>query len=173
MPRLLQSALFWLTLLLRGVGMDAQQPTFHDALLDHLAGRWVLQGTIAKKPTTHDVEAEWVMAHQYLRIHEVSRELNPDGTPQYEATVYVGWDEPAARYTCAWLDVYGGSFMSIGNAKRSGDTIPFIFQDREPGEGFRTTFVYHSAADTWDWIMDNESKGVLRPFARLTLARPK
>jgi len=31
----------------------AQQPTFHDQLLDHLAGDWVLQGTIAgKKPPT-------------------------------------------------------------------------------------------------------------------------
>jgi hypothetical protein len=52
----------------------AQQPTFHDALLDHLAGSWVLQGTIAGRPTTHDITAEWVLAHQYLRLQEVSRE---------------------------------------------------------------------------------------------------
>ncbi len=142
-------------------------------LLDHLAGRWVLQGTIAKKQTTHDVDADWVLAHHYLRIREVSRELNPDGTPQYEAAVYVGWDEPAAQYTCAWLDVYSGSFMSIGAGKRSGDTIPFVFKDREPGEGFRTTFVYHPAADTWDWAMDNDRKGILTPFARLTLTLAK
>src|SRR5579872_4632366 len=45
-----------------GVGLAfGQQPTFHDPLLDHLAGNWVLQGTIAGKETTHDVEAAWVL----------------------------------------------------------------------------------------------------------------
>jgi hypothetical protein len=30
-------------------------------LLDHLAGQWILQGTIAGKRTTHDVQVEWVL----------------------------------------------------------------------------------------------------------------
>jgi len=69
----------WLTL---GAGfVFGQQSTFHDQLLDHLTGTWVLQGTIMGKETTHDVAAEWVLGHQYVRIHEVSREKNSQGLP--------------------------------------------------------------------------------------------
>lgn len=52
-------------------------------LLEHMTGHWVLRGTIAKKPTVHDVDAAWVAQHRYLQIHEVSREKNADGQPQY------------------------------------------------------------------------------------------
>ena len=149
-----------------------QQPTFQDALLDHLAGRWLLKGTVAGKPTTHDVEAVWVMEHQYLRIHEVSRELNPKGKPAYEATIYVGWDAPNSQYACVWLDIYGGiAPTSLGTAKRIGDTIPFVFRDKT--DAFHTTFAYHSADDSWDWKLDNVDKGALLPFARVTLTRVK
>ena len=51
----------------------AQQPAAMNAqvqLLDHLAGNWVLQGTIAGKPTTHDVQAEWVLNREYLLLRE-------------------------------------------------------------------------------------------------------
>src|SRR5208282_4812975 len=41
----------------------AQQPPVQSPLLDHLAGKWVLQGTIAGQETTHDVDADWVLDH--------------------------------------------------------------------------------------------------------------
>jgi len=146
----------------------AQQPTLHDEFLDHLAGRWVLQGTIAGKKTTHDVDAQWVMQHQYLRIHEVSRELNPQGEPAYEATVYVGWNQAISQYGCVWLDTYGGLLpVSLANAKRNGNEIPFLFRDEH--RVFHTTFRYHPDAGTWDWDMDSETTGKLTPFARLIL----
>jgi hypothetical protein len=166
-------AVLSITLAVAGAGhASAQQPTFQDALLDHLAGRWLLKGTVAGKPTTHDVEAVWVMEHQYLRIHEVSRELNPKGEPAYEATVYVGWDAPNSQYGCVWLDTYGGvAPISLGTAKRVGDTIPFVFRDK--AGAFHTTFAYHSTDNSWDWKLDNEDKGALLPFARVTLTRVK
>jgi hypothetical protein len=36
---------------------------------------------------------------------------------------------------------------------------------------FHTTFVYNRASDSWQWHMDNDSSGVRRPFARVTLTR--
>jgi len=36
---------------------------------------------------------------------------------------------------------------------------------------FHTTFVYDRATDSWQWHMDNDSVGVCRPFARVTLTR--
>lgn len=147
-----------------------QQPTFHDALLDKLAGNWLLTGTIMGKQTTHDVAADWVVDHQYLRIHEVSREKNSQGQPEYEAMVFVGWDQNAAQYVCIWLDTYGGmNETSLGRAKRTGDVIPFLFKDKD--STFHTQFIYHPEADDWEWRMDSEEKGGMKPFARLTLKR--
>lgn len=148
----------------------AQQPAFHDALLDHLAGSWVLQGTVTGKQTTHDVTAEWVLAHQYLRVNEVSREKKDNGEPAYQAMVFIGWDEKASQYVCFWLDNYGGAFDStIGHAKRDGDEIAFLF--RYPEGPFHTTFAYDPKTDTWQWRMDAEDKGVLKPFSRVKLTR--
>ncbi len=148
----------------------AQQPTFHDDLLDKLAGNWLLQGTIMGKQTTHDVAAEWVVEHQYLRIHEVSREKNAQGQPGYEAMVFVGWDQAAGEYVCIWLDTYGGmNATSLGHAKRNGDVIPFLFKDKD--STFHTQFIYHPEASNWEWRMDSEEKTGMKPFARLTLTR--
>jgi hypothetical protein len=150
----------------------AQQPTFTDSLLDRFVGRWVLTGTIAGKTTTHDVTAEWVLGHQYLRFHEASRETDAAGQPQYQDDVYIGWDGQARRYCLVWLDVYGSvTPQSLGTATRSGDALPFVFHDEHGAENFHTTFAYDRAADRWNWVMDNVRDGQPRPFARLTMTR--
>ena len=127
----------------------AQQTAFRDSLLDRLAGRWVMQGTIAEGRTTHDVTAEWVLAHQYLRIHEVSREKDAKGAAAYEAMVFIGWDPDSSEYACLWLDSTGGGGLSapvIGHAKRGGDEIPFVFRSPD-GSAFHTTFAYDRTTD--------------------------
>ena len=124
---------------------SAQGPTRKDPLLDRLAGTWILQGTIAGQETTHDIESEWVLSHEYLRFHETSREKNAQGQPAYEAIVFIEWDEPSNEYKCLWLDSTAG--------------------------GVHTTFAYNRATDTWIWLIDNESGGKLTPFARVKLTR--
>ena len=157
--------------LILGAGLAfGQQPTFQDQLLDHLAGNWVLQGTIAGKDTTHDLEAAWVLGHQYVLIHEVSREKNSQGLPAYEAMVFVGWDQAAAEYVCTWLDTFGGMYdTAIGRAKRDGNEIHFVFNDKD--SIFHTRFVYHPETGNWEWLMDSEEKGAVKPFARVKLTR--
>jgi hypothetical protein len=153
----------------------AQQPTFHDALLDSLVGHWVLTGTIGKKTTTHDVTATWVLNHQYLEFQEISREKNKDGTPVYEAAVYIAWDQPTSEYVCAFLDVFGDiSTESFGHAPRKGDSIALVFQDRKDTGKFHNTLTYRRADDSWTMNMDQEDpKGKLTPFARTTLTKAK
>ena len=154
MKKLLASAAFSLALGALAVGQQPQ-PTFHDELLDHFQGSWVLQGTIAGKETTHDITNDWVLNHQYFRIHEVSREKNAQGNPAYEAI---------------WLDIWGGfGKATVGYAPRSGDEIRFLFNDGK--SDFHTTFLYDRKADTWEWRMDNEENGKLKPFARVKLTR--
>jgi hypothetical protein len=151
----------------------ADEPPLQDPLLDHLVGTWVLQGTIAGQETTHDVVAEWVLGHQYVRLHEVSRERDATGRPAYEAIVFVGWDSTSRRYPCLWLDSTGGGGLSaqaIGHAPRGADTLAFRFE-AGAGGAFHTTFAYSRDTDSWRWTMDGEDHGKLQPFARVKLTR--
>jgi len=144
-----------------------------DSLFDRLIGRWVLQGTIARQPTTHDVSFEWMLGREYVRMYEVSRERGPTGAPAYEAVVLFGRDPHSGEYACLWLDNTGAGAFDPGGVGRGavvGDSIPFLF-NYSATDRFHTTFVYDRARDAWQWHMDNDSAGVRRPFARVTLTR--
>lgn len=140
-------------------------------LLDRLVGRWVLEGKIAGKTTTHDVVASWVLNGQYVQLHEVSRERDAQGRPAYEALVYLTWEPSRGEYSCLWLDSTSNVGLSngvVGRAKPSGDELRLLFKFAD-GSTFHTTFAYDRKADAWQWKMDGEEKGQLAPFARVTL----
>jgi hypothetical protein len=149
----------------------AQSPSLQDPLLDHMIGQWVLHGTIDGQETTHDVTAEWVLNHEYVRLHEFSRERTGQGQPAYEAIVFIGRDSPSGGFACLWLDSTGGGGLSaqaIGHAKPGSDEITFLF--RLKNSVFHTTFAYSKSANTWQWLMDDEEAGKLQPFARVKLS---
>src|SRR5687768_17229584 len=50
-------------------------------MLNRLVGRWLLTGTIAGQSTVHDVEADWALQRNYVRIGEVSQERGDNGQP--------------------------------------------------------------------------------------------
>ncbi len=144
-----------------------------DSLFDRLIGHWVLRGTIARQSTTHDVTFDWILGREYVQMHEVSRERAAHGTPAYEAVVLFGRDPRSGEYACLWLDNTAASAFDpqgIGRGTVAGDSVPFVFHYTQT-DGFHTTFVYSRATDSWQWHMDNDSAGVRRPFARVTLTR--
>jgi hypothetical protein len=150
----------------------AQQPPVNSTLLDHFAGKWMLQGTVGKQPTTHDLDAKWVLQHQYLRFREVSRQKNDKGEPQYEATVFIGWNEKTKQYACVWLDVYGGlATESIGVATPKENELAFVFTDERGETTFTNTFIYDPKTNTWEDRLDNIVKGEAKPFARFKLTK--
>ncbi|MCX6544000.1 MAG: hypothetical protein NTV05_06245 [Acidobacteria bacterium] len=153
----------------------AQQPATHATLFDHLAGRWVLRGTIDNKQTTHDVDAQFVLNGGYIRLHEVSREKDAKGKPAYEAIVFISLDKKSGEYKVLWLDTTGNGGLSadaIGRATPSGNSLPFLFKTGS-GDVFHTTFIYTPTTDSWQWAMDGESGGRLQPFARVTLNKSR
>lgn len=144
-----------------------------DSVFSRLAGRWVLRGTIAKHQTTHDITFDWVLGREYLQMREVSRERAADGKPAYEAVVLFGHNPRTGNYASIWMDNTAAMDFppeGRGEGHVSGDSLTFVFGG-SPAEGFRTTFLYHPGSDSWEWHMDNDSLGVLRPFARVTLTR--
>jgi hypothetical protein len=150
----------------------AQQPPVNSPLLDHLSGKWVLQGTVGKQSVTHDFDAEWVLQHHYLRFYETSRDKNDKGEPSYDATVFIAWNEKTKQYACVWLDVYGGlTAESIGVATSKENEIAFVFTDEHGEKSFTNTFIYDPKTNTWDNRLDNVVKGEAKPFARFKLTR--
>jgi hypothetical protein len=144
-----------------------------DSVFDRLAGNWVLQGTIAGQPTTHDVTFSWMLGREYLQMHEVSREVDSTGQPAYEAVVLFARDPKTGEYAGLWLDNTGVSTFepgAVGHGFVAGDSLPFLFHYGAT-DTFHNTFVYDRRSDTWQWHMDNDSAGVRQPFARLTLRR--
>jgi hypothetical protein len=151
----------------------AAQSLSPDSLFDRLVGQWVLRGTIARQQTTHDVTFTWMLGREYVQMHEVSREKAANGAPAYEAVVMFGRDPKTGEYACLWMDNTATSaFDPAGTGKGyvTGDSIPFLF-NYSATDRFHTTFLYDRATDRWQWHMDNDSAGVRKPFARVTLTR--
>lgn len=164
--------LFAVLLLLAAAPLQAQALPA-DSVFDRLVGQWVLRGTIARQATTHDVTFTWMLGREYVQMHEVSRERAANGTPAYEAVVLFARDPKSGEYACLWLDNTGVSAFEpagIGRGAVAGDSVPFLFH-YTPTDKFHTTFVYRRPTDSWEWHMDNDSSGVRRPFARVTLTR--
>ena len=164
--------LVFLASILVATAATAQQPPVNSPVLNRLAGKWLLQGTVGKQPVMHDFDAEWVLQHHYLRLREVSRDKNDKGEPQYEATVFVAWNEKTRQYACVWLDVYGGATSeSIGVATPKENELAFVFTDEHGETSFTNTFFYDPKTNTWENRLDNVVKGEAKPFARFKLTR--
>ncbi len=150
-----------------------REPVPPTTLLDRMTGDWVLQGVIGRKQTTHDVHAAWILNHEYIQFHEVSREKNDDGSPAYEAIVYLYFDPKAQEYTCLWLDNTAGGGLkaeTIAHGKPAPDTIPVVFT-LSPTEGIHTTFRYDREKDAWQWLIDNVVEGKTTRFADVKLTK--
>ena len=144
-----------------------------DSLFPRLVGHWVLRGTIARQQTVHDVDFEWLLGREYVQMHEVSRERAPNGSPAYEAVVLFGRDPKTGEYACVWMDNTAAAAFppeGTGRGTVTGDSISFLFQYTAT-TSFHTTFLYDASKESWQWHMDNDSSGVRRPFARVTLTR--
>jgi hypothetical protein len=100
-----------LVAVLAPTSLCAQRPSgWQDDLVDQLTGDWKLEGQVMGSTGHHDVQAEWVLNHQFLRIHEKTSASAPGGEHPYEATWFLGYDPVSERYVLHLLDVFGDVF---------------------------------------------------------------
>lgn len=151
--------------------LDGPNHTFNDELLNQLAGKWKLTGTIARQRAEHVVDAEWVLNHQFLRIHEKAPGAGEGGRIPYEATAFVGYDYTSERYVVHWIDIFGGRVSeTLGYGKRNGNSVEFVFE--YPDGPFHTTFEWRPESSTWHWQMRQKNEaGQWVSFGDMTLAK--
>jgi hypothetical protein len=144
---------------------------WHADLVDHMVGTWKLQGPIMGREAHHEVDAEWVLNHQFLAIHEKTEAGAPSSEKRYEAIWYLGYDPVSERYVLHLLDVFGGRFSeTLGYGVRDGSAIRFVFE--YPDGSFHTVFQWSSEKDTWEWLMTQKDKdGKWATFGDLKLTR--
>lgn len=135
---------FGLLVALHATPAAAQLPTSADSLLERLAGRWTMTGTVRGKPATYRLNATWTLQRRFLELHMVDVHT----PPVYEARVFVGADTLPGNYLAHWLDNFGAAYsVPAATGRASGDTLTLDFA--YPGGPFHDTFVYDRAADTW------------------------
>jgi hypothetical protein len=141
--------------------------------MDHLAGAWKMEGTVMRQDAHHDVQAEWVLNHRFMRIQEKTAAQAPSAEHPYEATWYLGYDSTSERYVLHLLDVFGPRFSeTLGYGTRDGNAIRFIFE--YPDGPFHTIFRWIPDQNAWQWQMEQKNKeGKWTPFADLKLTRSK
>jgi hypothetical protein len=140
---------------------------FQDEFLEKLSGRWNLTRTVRGTTQENKVEADWVLAHQFLRLH-MTDVASPS---KYEADVYIGYDKSQNRYVAHWMDTFGGGFSLMGFGVREGNSLPFTFEDADGT--VRNTFTYDPATQTWTCLIVQKAKGGdWKTFAEDRLKRP-
>jgi len=133
--------------------LDGRDHPLQDSFLDGLVGDWQVDRVMKNRAAQNTVQAEWVLNHQFLRLHY----LDVATPPKYEAMVFIGYDNAGTHYVVHWIDVFGGHFcQTIGSGKRDGNAILVTF-DYPEGQ-FQNTFTFDSKEATWTSLMRQKDK---------------
>jgi hypothetical protein len=146
-------------------------PAWHDELAEHMAGAWKIEGQVMGRPAHHEVQAEWALDHQFLRIHEKTSADAPAAESRYEAIWFLGYDSISERYVLHLMDLFGARYSeTLGYGVREGNDIRFVFE--YPDGPFHTVYRWIPQKDSWQWLMEQKNKeGKWTPFADLMLTR--
>jgi hypothetical protein len=167
---LLAVRLLSLIVILASVPSMAQSPAeWQDTLAGHITGTWKVDGNVLGREAHHEINAEWMLNHQFLRIHEKTAATAPASERRYEAIWFLGYDEVSERYVLHLIDIFGGRYSeTLGYGTRNGNEIRFVFE--YPDGPFHTTFRWSQETATWQWLLEQKDKaGKWTTFADLKL----
>ena len=151
---------------------SAQVPQdWRDPLVDHLSGTWKVEGNVMGREAHHELQAEWVLNHQFLRMHEKTAASAAKDEHAYEAWWFLGYDAVSERYVLHLMDIFGARYSeSLGYGTREGNEIRFVFE--YPDGPFHTTYRWIPGSGTWEWLMEQKrGDGKWSSFADLKLTK--
>jgi len=149
--RLFYSWLIVITVLLAGAG------SWTPASPNPLAS-----GATSSKP---DLSGFWQLRFDSKNIPKAT--LTPaaaDVKPEYEAFVYIGFDDAAKDYVCHWVDVFGAKDSELGRGKLDDKLFTLEFKFGKDGE-LTNEFTFDPQTKTWTSVIRQIEKGEWTTFA--------
>jgi hypothetical protein len=143
----------------------AQAPApaeLRDPFLDNFVGDWRIERKMGNGKTSESsVRAEWMLNHHWMRLHYG----DADKPAQYEAVVFIGYDDAAKNYVCHWMDVYGASESALGHGKldEAKRAIELNFDSKDAA--LRNTFTFDPQGNSWTSLIRQTEKGEWKTFA--------
>jgi hypothetical protein len=126
----INSIIFLMAACLTTTGVFSQNPkdstnqSFHDDLLEHLVGKWNITSFAHGNPFTGTLEAQWILHHQYLRVHYKGNEPMPSPGIPVEYEQYIGYNHKQHHYIVNGLSVEGSDdFEGFCYAYREGNQL--------------------------------------------------
>jgi hypothetical protein len=135
-------------------------PALQDPFLENFIGDWRVERQMGNGRTTQtSVHCEWVLKHQFIEFHYGAS----DAAPEYEAFVFIGFDDAAKGYVCHWMDVFGGRDSELGYGKIDDKLLGIEFKF---GKGELTNkFTFNPQTKTWTSLIRQIEKGEWKTFA--------
>ena len=149
-----------------GEMLPVEKEEFRDSFLEKLLGNWKITLKIGAEVSENSMEADWLLNHKFLRLH-----MKDKAVPgQYEALVFVGFDNNKGKYVAHWLDTFGGTFSAVGYGEKRENQIEFKFE--YPDQPFFNTFSYEEKSGRWTFTGEQGQKdGKRKLFAIDTLEK--
>jgi hypothetical protein len=138
---------------------NAQPPPLQDSFLDNFVGDWRVERNMGKRGLKQtSVYCEWVLNHQFIEFHYGVA----DARPEYEAFVFIGFNDSAKSYVCHWVDVFGAKDSELGRGKIDDKlrAIEFHF-----GAELTNKFTFDPQTKTWTSLIRQTEKGEWKTFA--------
>lgn len=152
-----------------GDNVNGPNAIFQDDLLDRLVGKWKVTGTVHGSPSTQTLDAEWVLNHQFLRIHQKSAESVAGTNVPYEGVFFIGYDDESNRYIAHLMNVFGGrDSETLGYGQRNVNEIKLVFTSLDATVA--SSFTWKPKSGVWDLVSTLESPKV-EPILELRAIR--
>lgn len=127
-----------------------------------------MQGTFGDKSIKYDAVGKRVMGGAWLQIHIVDA-AKP---PQYQADVFLGYDDEAGDFIVHWLDRVGAKGARVvATGHRDGERLVIVFP--YAAGTLRDTFLRDRSSDAWNVLVESQGKdGAWSPFGNIQLTHP-
>ena len=107
------------------------------------------------------VRGEWVLKHQFIQLHYGAGEK----VLEYEALVFIGFDDAAKTYVCHWVDVFGGRYSGVGHAKLDPNLLGIEFRFDFQDGPLTNKFGFDPETKSWTSLIRQEENGQWKTLA--------
>ena len=137
-------------------------PELKDPFLDNFVGDWSVARKMGNGSTIETtVRGEWVLKHQFIQLHYGPGEK----APEYEAFVFIGFDDAAKSYVCHWIDVFGGHYSGVGRGRLDPNLLGIEFRFDSKEGSLTNKFDFDSETKSWTSLIRQEENGQWKTFA--------